>query len=247
MNASTSYLDEANLKLAVIDYADILKLIKLQNSIEFQEWIAFNTKMYFDQINVVYGAIVDHCTLQSCPTMSAPLNTQFAWHDDKGKKFKYSASQYIDTALTYVAKIISDETCFPTKCGHSFPANFDHLVKKIHKHLFHILAHMYHSHYRELLELKLHTYVNSIYLHFYSFNKTFSILDEKEIEVMDALNKSFLAKYSTTSTQQLAASLMQQQQPMIHQSTSSSSNAAAAGSSSGFSFFKKKLNFNLMA
>ncbi len=152
---STSYLDENNLKLAIIDYPDILKLIKLQNSIEYQEWLAFNTKMYFDQINVLYGAIVDHCTLQSCPTMSAPLNNQFFWLDEKGKKFKYSASQYIDTVLTYIAKIISDESYFPTKCGHPFPVNFDSLVKKIHKHLFHILAHMYHSHYKELLLLKL--------------------------------------------------------------------------------------------
>jgi hypothetical protein len=241
---STSYLDENNLKLAIIDYPDILKLIKLQNSIEYQEWLAFNTKMYFDQINVLYGAIVDHCTLQSCPTMSAPLNNQFFWLDEKGKKFKYSASQYIDTVLTYIAKIISDESYFPTKCGHPFPVNFDSLVKKIHKHLFHILAHMYHSHYKELLLLKLNTYVNSIYLHFYSFNKSFNLLDEKEIEIMEALNKSFLNKYSTTSTQQLASSLMHQQQPTIHQSPSSNS---ASNSGSGFSFFKKKLNFNLMA
>ena len=41
---STSYLDENNLKLAIIDYSDILKLIKLQNSIEYHEWLAFNSK-----------------------------------------------------------------------------------------------------------------------------------------------------------------------------------------------------------
>ena len=67
---------------------------------------------------------------------------------------------------------------------------------------------------------------------------------EEEIEIMEALNKSFLNKYSTTSTQQLASSLMHQQQPTIHQSPSSNS---ASNSGSGFSFFKKKLNFNLMA
>ncbi len=44
---SVSYLDESNLKLAIIDYSDILKLIKLQNSIEYQEWIAFNSKFYY--------------------------------------------------------------------------------------------------------------------------------------------------------------------------------------------------------
>ena len=41
--SSASYLDDNNLQLAVIDYSDILKLIKLQTSIEYQEWIAFNS------------------------------------------------------------------------------------------------------------------------------------------------------------------------------------------------------------
>lgn len=238
---SVSYLDESNLKLAIIDYSDILKLIKLQNSIEYQEWLAFNTKMYFDQINVLYGAIAEHCTLKTCPTMNAPLNNQFYWLDEKGKKFKYPASQYIDTVLTYAAKITSDETLFPTKIGLPFPPQFDSLVKKINKHLFQILAHMYHSHYTELLHLKLNTYVNSIYLHFYSFNKSFSILDEKEIEIMDALNKSMLNKH-LDNTNSLQHQLIQQHPPMIHQPTSSTNSG-----STGFSFFKKKLNFNLMA
>ncbi len=45
-SVQTSYLDEKNLKLAIVDYSDILKLIKLQNSIEYQEWIAFNSNLF---------------------------------------------------------------------------------------------------------------------------------------------------------------------------------------------------------
>lgn len=41
--------------------------------------------MYFDQINVLYGAIGEHCTQQTCPTMNAPSNSQFYWLDEKGK------------------------------------------------------------------------------------------------------------------------------------------------------------------
>lgn len=239
---SVSYLDDSNLKLAIIEYSDILKLVKLQNSIEYQEWMAFNTKMFFEQINVLYGAIAEYCTPKTCPTMNAPLNNHFYWLDDKGKKCKYSASQYIDTVLTYAAKATSDERLFPTKLGIPFPPQFDTLVKKINKHLFQILAHMYHSHYTELLQLKLNTYVNSIYLHFYSFNRSFSILDDKEIEIMDTLNKSMLNKYMDNNTNSLQHQLVQQQPPLIHQAASNS-----GGGSTGFSFFKKKLNFNLMA
>ena len=102
---------------------------------------------------------------------------------------------------------------------------------------------MYHSHYTELLQLKLNTYVNSIYLHFYSFNKSFAILDEKELEIMDALNRSILNKH-LDNTNSLQHQLIQQQPPMIHQPASAASNTSG---SAGFSFFKKKLNFNLMA
>lgn len=248
---SQSYTDECNLKMAIIDYADILRLVKLQSSIDYHEWLAFNTKMYFDQINVLYGAIADNCTLQTCPTMSAPANTVFHWLDEKNKKFKYSASQYIDTVLTYAAKTISDETLFPTKVGHPFPAHFEQLVKKVHKHYFHILAHMYHCHYKELLQLKLNAYLNSIYFHFYLFNKSFNLLDDKDLEIMEPLNKNLLGKYLDNSN---LASLMQHHLPHIHSPASSSSSSASASTSgsgsltsSGFSFLKKKLNFNLMA
>lgn len=85
---SVNYTDDANLKLAIIEFSDLIKLIKLQGPIDHYEWLAFNTKMYFDQINVVYGAISDNCTLQTCPTMNAPGNNQFYWLDEKGKKIQ---------------------------------------------------------------------------------------------------------------------------------------------------------------
>lgn len=201
--------------------------------------------MYFDQINVLYGAIADHCSPQTCPTMSAPCNTQFSWQDEKGKKYKYSASQYIDTCLTYAAKLLSDESQFPTKMGHQFPANFDALVKRIHKHLFQIMAHMYHAHYKELVHLKLNNYLNSIYFHFYLFNRTYSgvLLDEKDLDLMDGLNKALMRKYldSTGQHHLLIAAGNNNQPPTIHQPATSSSGGG------GFSFFKKKLNFNIMA
>lgn len=244
--SSFDYLDDSNLKIAIVEYNDLLKLIKLQNSIDQNEWLAFNTKMYFEQINVLYGAIADHCTPQSCPTMNAPLNNQFHLLDEKGKKCKYSASQYIDTILTQTAKIISDEQLFPSQVGHPFAANFESLIKKLHKNLYQILAHMYHAHYKELVYLKLNTYVNSIYFHLLIFSKSFNILEEKDIEIMHALNKSLMNKYMT---QQQQATLLNQRattsssihQPVVVTAPSPSS------SSSGFSFFKKKLNFNLMA
>lgn len=63
---------------------------------------------------------------------------------------------------------------------------------------------------------------------------------------MDALNKSMLNKHLDT-TNSLQLQLIQQQPPMIHQAQANSGGSNSGGGSSGFSFFKKKLNFNLMA
>ena len=45
--------------------------------------------------------------------------------DEKGKKNKLSAPQYADYVMTYVQKVVNDESSFPTKHGKEFPAQFD--------------------------------------------------------------------------------------------------------------------------
>ena len=87
------------------------------------------------------------------------------WVDEKGKKSKLSAPQYVDYVMTYVQvslpphlhpnpstaqKTVNDELLFPTKHGHEFPTNFDQILRRIQKLLFHVVAHIYHSHFREV-------------------------------------------------------------------------------------------------
>ena len=79
----------------------------------------------------------------------------YMWVDDKGKKSKISAPQYVDYVMTYVQKVVNDESVFPTKHGNEFPANFDIVLKKVQKLLFHVVAHIYHSHFREVRQSKL--------------------------------------------------------------------------------------------
>jgi hypothetical protein len=47
-SSSLSYLDEANLKMAIVDYPDIMRLVKLQNMIDYHEWLAFNSELIFN-------------------------------------------------------------------------------------------------------------------------------------------------------------------------------------------------------
>lgn len=68
-----------------------------------------------------------------------------------------------------------------------FPVSFESIVKKIHRLLFHVIAHLYHSHFRELVLLSLHAHLNCIFAHFTLFNERFRLIDEKETEILHDL------------------------------------------------------------
>lgn len=73
--------------------------------------------------------------------------------------------------------------------GREFPSSFESLVKKICKYLFHVLAHIYWSHFKETLALELHGHLNTLYVHFILFAREFNLLDPKETAVMDDLTE----------------------------------------------------------
>ena len=39
------------------------------------------------------------------------------WFDERNKKVKYSAPQYIDLSMMFIQRTLSDETIFPTRLG----------------------------------------------------------------------------------------------------------------------------------
>merc|ERR1712038_789130 len=142
---------------------------------------------FFEHINLLYGTVSEFCNLTSCPEMTGPGPRVYMWLDDKGKKSKLSAPQYVDYVMTYVQKVVNDETMFPTKHGNEFPANFEVILKKVQKLLFHVVAHIYHSHFREIVLLGLHAHLNSIFAHIIEYNFFYHILEDKELEVLQDL------------------------------------------------------------
>jgi hypothetical protein len=56
--------------------------------------------------------------------------------------------------------------------------------------LFHVIAHVYHAHFREIVLLQLHAHLNALFAHFVGFSYTFSLIEEKELEVSLYLTKS---------------------------------------------------------
>lgn len=65
-------------------------------------------------------------------------------------------------------------------------------MKRIHKYLLHIIAHIYHVHYKELLILGLNGHMNSLFTHFMVFNIKFDLLEEKDCEMLNELLKALI-------------------------------------------------------
>lgn len=180
------YLEEGCVREKVTD-ADFYKLVALPPSVDYNEWLATHSISFFNHVNLMYGVISEYCTSESCSMMTGPGNVQFLWHDDKGKKCKYTAPEYVDYITTYVQKQLSDETLYPTKFGQPFPNMFEATTKKLHRLLFHVLAHMFHAHYSDCVVLGIHGYLNSLFTHFMVFNIKFELMEDKETEVLQDL------------------------------------------------------------
>jgi len=71
--------------------------------------------------------------------------------------------------------------------ANEFPAGFEIVVKKILRLLFHVLAHLYHSHFRELVLLNLHTHLNCVFSHLSVFNHRYQLIELRETEILQDL------------------------------------------------------------
>ncbi|GFN98738.1 mob kinase activator 2 [Plakobranchus ocellatus] len=177
------YLQEDNLRDRVSD-ADFFKLVALPPYLDLNEWLATHTISFFNHVNLLYGVVSEYCTAETCPSMSAPDNVQYFWYDDKGKKSKHTAPQYIDFVMAHIQKLVNDEAVFPTKFDHAFPADLEVVVKRIHKYLFHVLAHMYHAHYSLLRQLHLHAHLNTVFTHLMVFTSKFDLVPDRETDIL---------------------------------------------------------------
>ncbi|XP_054709656.1 MOB kinase activator-like 2 isoform X2 [Uloborus diversus] len=183
---SKLYLEQAVLEVAVPE-SRLREVIDLPAGLDYNEWLASHTIAFFDHTNLVYGTISEFCTMSGCPDMTGPNGRQYLWFDEKGKKCKVAAPQYIDCVMTFTQRTLYDETIFPTKFDRDFPSSFESIVKKIQRLLFHVMAHIYHVHFKEILLLNMHAHLNALFSHFTLFNERFKIVDEKETEILGDL------------------------------------------------------------
>nr|AEE61711.1 unknown [Dendroctonus ponderosae] len=166
---------------------DLKILVDLPVGLDYNEWLASHTMSLFDHVNLVYGAISEFCTATSCPDMTGPGQRTYLWFDEKGKKTKVAAPQYIDYVMTFIQKTISDETIFPTKYANEFPVSFESIVRKIVRLLYHVVAHLYAAHFKEVLLLGLHSHLNLTFAHLMALHHRFTLIDPKETDILEDL------------------------------------------------------------
>jgi hypothetical protein len=162
------------------------QLIRLPPRTDIHEWLATNSLAFFTQVNIQVGVVSQLCSQSTCPQMSAGSQV-FELDPEKKKKTKMHAKQYIDTVMLNIQKQLGDEKLFPTKFGYEFPFDFVTIVRKIFRQFFMIFAHIYYHHYLEFKRLQLNDGLNTLFLHFIYFVTEFSLVDPKELSIMEEL------------------------------------------------------------
>ncbi|XP_030753199.1 MOB kinase activator-like 2 [Sitophilus oryzae] len=166
---------------------DMRIFVDLPAGLDYNEWLASHSMALFDHVNLVYGTVSEFCTTATCPDMTGPGQRTYLWFDEKGKKTKVAAPQYIDYVMTFIQKTVSDENIFPTKYANEFPSSFESIVRKIVRLLFHVVAHLYAAHFKEVVMLGLHAHLNLTFAHLTALYHRFSLIDPKETEILKDL------------------------------------------------------------
>lgn len=167
---------------------DLADQVKLPQGADVEEWLAITTIDFFNELNLLIGAVQDLCTESTCPQMCAG---PYIWLWADGEKIKeptkMSAPRYFEHLLTWVDAQLADESFLPVQPGVPFPPNFLKGMRVIYKRLFRIYAHVFHSHFKEMMEDEADAHLNHSFKHFVYFVKEFDLIDTEEMEPLKDL------------------------------------------------------------
>lgn len=75
-------------------------------------------------------------------------------------------------------------TLMITFLANEFPSSFESIVRKIVRLLFHVVAHLYAAHFKEVVMLGLHAHLNLTFAHLTALHHRFSLIEPKETEIL---------------------------------------------------------------
>ena len=192
---------------ATLGSGSLRKVVKLPEGEDKDEWLAVNGMLccccpllypfhfgrsnlanhirlpvvdFYNQVNLIYGAITEFCSPQSCPEMKATDEFEYLWHNppDFSKPTRLPAPSYISHLLTWTSNHLSNPDIFPTHPGVPFPPSFQSTIKQIFKRLYRIYAHIYCHHYGVIRGLGLEAHLNTGFKHYVLFVEEFGLADE---------------------------------------------------------------------
>lgn len=174
---------------ATLGSGDLREAVRLPEGEDLHEWIAINTVDFFNQINMLYGTLIEFCTEDSCPVMSAGPKYEYHWADGQTvkKPLKCSAPHYINCLMVWIQRQLENEAIFPSKIGAPFPRDFLNVVKVILKRLFRVYAHIYYQHFSEVRDLQEEAHLNTSLKHFVFFVMEFDLIQKRELAPLQQL------------------------------------------------------------
>ncbi|KAL2193483.1 Mob1/phocein [Corynascus similis CBS 632.67] len=148
---------------ATLGGGSLRKVVKLPEGEDENEWLAVNMVDFYNQINLLYGAITEFCSPQSCPEMKATDEFEYLWQDSENYKrpTKMPAPAYIEQLMSWVQGNIDNEAVLPSRIGVPFPKSFPALMRQIFKRMYRVYAHIYCHHYPVIRELGLEPHLNT--------------------------------------------------------------------------------------
>lgn len=174
----------------------LIQAVKLPQDEEVNEWLAVHVVDFYNQINMLYGAITEFCSPQTCPRMTATDEYEYLWQETNPamngsslpkKPVSLPAADYIEHLMNWIQNFFDNDNIFPSKIGAPFPQQFPMLVKTIFKRMFRIYAHIYCHHFHEISELGLQSHLNTSLKHYVLFSKEFNLIERKDYGPLEDL------------------------------------------------------------
>lgn len=183
----------------------LIQAVKLPRDEDVNEWLAIHVVDFYNQINMLYGAITEFCSPATCPRMIATEEYEYLWQESAPtnqdgivqspkRPVSLPACEYIENLMNWVQNFFDNDNIFPTKIGAPFPHQFPTLVKTIFKRLFRIYAHIYCHHFHEVSELGLQSHLNTSLKHYVLFANEFQLISRKDYGPLEDLVDTMLQR-----------------------------------------------------
>ncbi|EGW30523.1 uncharacterized protein SPAPADRAFT_63359 [Spathaspora passalidarum NRRL Y-27907] len=187
----------------------LIQAVKLPRDEDLNEWLAIHVVDFYNQINMLYGAITEFCSPATCPRMIATEEYEYLWQEtpmdqhrgdsnappsSPRRPVSLPACEYIENLMNWVQGFFDNDNIFPSKIGAPFPQQFPSLVKTIFKRLFRIYAHIYCHHFHEISELGLQSHLNTSLKHYVLFANEFQLISRKDYGPLEDLVDTMLRR-----------------------------------------------------